>query len=140
MSKSNFLENAFLELILKGTAIAGLARDAAVPLTSLYFALHLADPGEGGNQTTSEATYTGYARVAVARPAGFTVTGNVVNPAATIVFPIGTGGSGLITHWSLGVAETGAGNILWRGTYLPNRASGAGAQPKLTTATSITEL
>jgi hypothetical protein len=37
--------------------------------------LHTADPGEAGDQTTSEATYKSYARVSVARTtAGWTVT------------------------------------------------------------------
>lgn len=36
---------------------------------NIYVSLHTADPA-GGDQTTSEATYTGYARVAVARGAG----------------------------------------------------------------------
>ena len=33
---------------------------------SLYVSLHTADPGEAGSQTTNEANYTSYARVAVA--------------------------------------------------------------------------
>lgn len=37
---------------------------------SLYVSLHTADPGTTGDQTTSEATYTSYARVAVARTSG----------------------------------------------------------------------
>ena len=40
---------------------------------SIYISLHTANPA-GGNQATSEATYTGYARQAIARNSGaFTV-------------------------------------------------------------------
>ena len=63
-------------------AIANLADNAASsPLTNLYVALHTADPGESGTQSTNEISYTSYARVAVARSsAGWTVTGSR-NPA-----------------------------------------------------------
>src|SRR5882762_5387367 len=40
---------------------------ASATVGSLYLSLHTADPGVTGDQTTSEATYTSYARVAVAR-------------------------------------------------------------------------
>jgi len=82
MSKGNTWENDLLKLIFNATAIANIAANAASsPLTNLYVSLHTADPGEAGDQTTSEATYTSYARVAVARTSGgFTVTGNSVSP------------------------------------------------------------
>ena len=71
MSKGDTFENDLLKLIFQAVAIANLADNAATgPLTNLYVSLHTADPGEAGNQSTSEATYTGYARVAVARTAG----------------------------------------------------------------------
>ena len=68
MSFSNQFEADILGLIFNATAISGLADNAsASPLTNLYVALHTADPGEGGNQSTSEVNYTGYSRVAVQR-------------------------------------------------------------------------
>jgi hypothetical protein len=84
MSKGNTFESDLLALIFNATAIADLAdNDASSPLTHLQVALHTADPGEGGSQTTSEIAYTGYARVAVIRTsAGWTVTGNSVSPTA----------------------------------------------------------
>ncbi len=36
---------------------------ATSPITNLYVSLHTGDPGEAGDQTTSEAAYTSYARV-----------------------------------------------------------------------------
>lgn len=45
------------------------------------------NPGEAGSQTTSEATYTSYARVAVVRSAvGWTVSGATVENAALVQF------------------------------------------------------
>lgn len=71
MSKSNYLENAVVAKLFNNTA---LPFDA---LTLLYISLHTADPGEAGSQLTSEAAFTGYARVSVARTSlGFTVAGD----------------------------------------------------------------
>lgn len=76
-------------------------------------ALHTADPGEAGNQSTNETSYTGYARVAVARSgAGWTVTGNAVTNAATITFGISTVGTPTITHFSVGYEISGATKMI----------------------------
>ena len=130
MSKGNTFENDLMKLIFQGTAIADLAdNDATSPLTSLYVSLHTGDPGEAGNQTTSEIAYTGYARQAVARSAaGWTVTNNSVSPVANIDFPEMTGGAGgTVTHWAVGTVVSGAGKILYSGTVTPNSFSTASA-------------
>jgi hypothetical protein len=141
MSKSNAFENDLLELIFNGVAIANLADNAASsPLTNLYVSLHTADPGEAGDQSTNETTYTSYARVAVARTAGgWTVTGNSVSPVANIDFPAATGGSGTITFFGVGSASSGAGVLYYSGTVTPNISVTAGVTPRLTTASTITE-
>lgn len=144
MSKSDYFENALLALIFNGTAIANLADNAGTsPNTNLYVALHTADPGEGGGQTTNEIAYTSYARVAVARTSGgFTVSGTsptTVNPVSTISFPAGTGGSGTATYFSIGTASSGAGHILYSGAITPSIVCGSGITPQLTTATAVTE-
>jgi hypothetical protein len=93
---------------LRGSTVAG----------NLYLALHTANPGKAGDQTTSEATYTGYARMAIARSAGgFTRTGSVqVSNAALITFAQCTAGNNVITHWSLGYAASGASVIVASGS------------------------
>ena len=141
MSKSDAFETSMLKLIFNATTITGVADNtAASPNTNLYVSLHTADPGETGTQATNEATYTGYARVAVARTtAGWTVTGGVCNPAAQINFPAGTGGSGTVTYFGIGLSSSGAGTLLYSGPITPNIATGSGVQPYLTTATSIAE-
>ena len=144
MSKSNAFENALLLLAFNNTNIANVG-DAtglrgSTTAGSLYLSLHTADPGEAGSQTTSEAAYTSYARVAVARSgAGFTVTGNSVSPAATVSFPAGTGGTGTATHFGIGTDSSGAGTLLYSGTLTPNIVMGNGITPQLTTATAVTE-
>lgn len=141
MSKSDTFENDLLNLIFKGVAIANIADNASVsPLTSLYASLHTSDPGEAGTQTTNEANYTGYGRKAVARGAGFTVTGNTVTLAANITFDPCTAGTNTITHFAIGVASSGSSKILYSGTVSPNISVANGVTPIITTAgTSITE-
>lgn len=141
MSKGNTFENDVLKLIFNATAIANLADNAgSSPNTNLYVSLHTADPGEAGDQTTSEAAYTSYARVAVARTSGgWTVTANSVSPAATISFPAGTGGSGTATYFGVGTASSGAGKLLYSGALSPTIVMGNGVTPQVTTASTITE-
>jgi hypothetical protein len=141
MSKSDSFENSLLKLIFNATAIANLADNAGTsPLTNLYVSLHTADPGETGNQTTSETSYTSYARVAVARTTGgWTVTANSVSPVANIDFPAATGGSGTITHFGVGTASSGTGVLYYSGTVTPNITVSTGVTPRLTTASTITE-
>lgn len=141
MSKGDTFENDLMRLIFNGTAITNIADNAASsPLTNLFVSLHTSDPAEAGSQTSSEATYTSYARVAVARNStGWTVTGNSVSPAATISFPTASGGSNTITHFAIGTSASGAGKVLYRGTVTPNIVVTAGVTPELTTASTITE-
>lgn len=140
-SKSNGLETDILELLFNGTAIADLAEnDATSPATSLYVSLHSADPGETGDQTTSECAYTSYARVAVTRDgSNWTVSGNSVTPAATISFPAATGSTCTVTYFGIGTASSGAGYLMYKGTVTPNISVSSGVTPKLTTATSVSE-
>jgi hypothetical protein len=109
MSKSNTLENQVVALLFNGTALPWAN-------ANLFVALHTADPGEAGDQTTSEATYTSYSRVSVARDAGgWTVSGNQASNTAEITFPECTGGSNTITHVSVGLVTSGASQILYKG-------------------------
>jgi hypothetical protein len=141
MSKGNTFENDLLELIFNGTAIANIADNAGTgPLTNLYVSLHTADPGEAGTQTTSEATYTSYARVAVARSgAGWTVTGASVSPTANIEFPECTGGTETATHFAVGTDASGTGKVLYKGALSPTISIETGVTPRVTTASALTE-
>jgi hypothetical protein len=141
MSKGDTFENDWLKLIFNATAIANIADNAgSFPLTNLFVSLHTADPGENGNQTTNETSYTSYVRVAVARSgSGWTVTANSVSPTANIDFPTCTGGTATITHFAVGTASTGTGKILYYGTVTPNISVSTGVTPRLTTASTVTE-
>lgn len=141
--KTDVFENDFLKLLFQGTAIANIADNAAsAPLTNLYLSLHTADPTDAAasGQSTNETTYTGYARVAVARTSGgWTVTGNSVSPVATISFGTCTAGTATITHVGLGTLSSGTGKLLMTGALSPSISVASGVVPQITTASVITE-
>jgi len=144
MSKSNAWETALLGLVFENSAMTNVGDAGGLRATatagSLFFSLHTGDPGEAGDQTTSEVTYTSYARVAVARSsAGFTVSGNAVAVDADVTFPAGTGGSGTATHWGVGTLVSGAGVLLYKGAISPSIVCGNGVTPRLTAGTVVTE-
>lgn len=140
MSIADATENAILDLVFRATAWANYADNAGTsPETNIVCALHTADPTDSGNQSSSEAAYTSYARVNVARSTGWdAASGGSTSPAAAISFPAGTGGSGTVTNFSTGKSGGGATAILWSGTVTPNIVTGDGVTPQLTTSTTIT--
>lgn len=141
MSIGDTFENDLLKLIFNATAISKIADNAAAtPETDIIVALHTGDPGEAGTQSTSEATYTSYARVNVARTTGgwTAASAGSTSPVANIDFPAGTGGSGTVTHFSVGASGGGATKIYFSGTVTPNIVTGNGVTPRLTTASTIT--
>lgn len=140
MSFSDAAENAIMLLLFNATAWANIADNAATsPNTNIAVSLHTADPGETGTLATSEAAYTGYARVNVARNnTGWVVAANSVSPVANIDFPAGTGGTGTISFFSAGKTGGGTAAIHMSGTVTPNIVSGNGVTPRLTTATTLT--
>jgi hypothetical protein len=141
MAKGNTFANDILKLIFNAVAIANIADNAASsPLTNLYFALHTADPGAAGTQSTNECTYTSYARVAVARTSGgLTVTGSSVSPVNDVDFPTATGGSETATFFSIGTAASGAGKILYSGSLSPAITISSGVPPIVTRGSTVTE-
>lgn len=123
MSLSDAFEADVLKLIFQNIGIANIGDATGIPpagtVGNLYVALHTANPGETGNQSTSEIAYTSYARVAVVRSAsGWTLSGTAptqVANAVAVTFPTCTGSSGTATYFSVGVASAGATEICWYG-------------------------
>lgn len=135
MSASDGMETNILKLIFQNLAYA-LIGDAgglqpSATAGSFYVSLHTADPTDSGNQTSSEATYTSYARVAVARSAGgFTVAAENCSNAAAVTFPAATGGSDTVTHFGIGTDSSGAGNLLFSGALDASLAVSNGITPE----------
>lgn len=141
MSIADGTEDSILNLVFRAVTFANYAINAtASPETDIVVALHTADPGDAGTQSTSEAGYTSYARVNVARPAGWGASsGGSISPVSNIDFPASGASGTTVTHFSTGKSGGGATAILWSGTVTPNIAIGAaGITPRLTTATTLT--
>ena len=135
MSMTNAAEQALLDLLFLNTDwanigdAAGLQNSAAAG--SVHISLHSADPGEAGNQSTSEISYTGYARVAVARTAGgWTRTVSTISNTALVQFGQCTAGTATATNFGIGTDSTGTGNLLLKGALNASLSISNGIQPQ----------
>lgn len=113
MSKGNTTENDLVKFYFNNVAMPAYG-------SNLYISLHTADPGEGGDQTTNEVSYTGdsgdYARIAVSRDAGgWTVASNQSSNAALIQFAVSNTGPVVATHIAIGTSASGAGQVIASG-------------------------
>lgn len=134
MSATNAFETNLLTLYFNNTDHANVGDAAGIQNSatagSFYVSLHTGDPGEAGAQNTTEATYTGYARQAVARSAaGWTIASANASNAAAITFPVCTAGSDTITHFGIGSDSSGAGNLFFKGALTASRNISAGITP-----------
>ena len=109
MSKSNTTENDVLAAFLKGVSPAWMSNP------NVYVALHTADPGEAGDQSTSEAAYTNYARQTMVRASAWTDGGSTFTNAELVQFPQCGASGATITHVSIGELVSGAGQIFYSG-------------------------
>lgn len=123
-AKSTDLASKLLKLMYQAVAWANVADNAATsPITNVYVAAHTADPNVtpgSGDQSTSEAAYTGYGRQAVARSSGgWVVATNTCGPVANVVFPVSTSGTPSITFFSTGPGASGATGRWHSGPVVP---------------------
>lgn len=140
--KGNTFDQDFLKLIFQATAIANIADNAATsPITNIYVSLHTADPGPAGNQTTNEATYTGYARIPVARTSGgWSLSAQTISNVADVLFGTCSGGSNTITFVGIGTLVSGTGKLLYSGALTASLAVSNGIAPDFAAGTlTITE-
>lgn len=131
---SDSAENNILKLLFNNTTWAGIGDATGIvgsgAAGSLYVSLHTADPGDTGNQTTNETAYTNYARVAVARTTGgWTVTNDTVANTAAITFPECGATGATITHFAIGKAASGTGEIIVSGSLTASLAVSSGITP-----------
>lgn len=142
--KSDYFENALLQMIFDTTVVTGMEgifANPGSPAADLYVSLHTNDPGENAaHQAVNECVYDGYARQAVSRTTGFTVTANSVSPAANIDFPLCTANPETVRYFGVGTTSAGsAGRMLYSGPITPNIVMALATIPRLTTASTITE-
>lgn len=87
---------------------------------TLFVSLHTGAVGLGGNQTSNEATYTGYARIPITRSGAGTFNAAAAGVAVTnalLQFGICTGGTlpEVITHAAIGENASGVGTVIVTG-------------------------
>ena len=134
MSMTNAAETAFLLLLFNNVDwtdigdAGGLQNSVADGV--FYVSLHTGDPGETGDQTTSECAYTSYARVSVVRTSsGWTIAGNNCSNTAAVNWPAATGGSETATYFGIGTDSSGAGNLIGSGVLSAGLAISSGITP-----------
>ena len=99
MSFSNYLETEILDHVFGGAAYTA-------PST-LYLALHTANPDEDGSGTEVSTSGTAYARATVA----FTTSGNTTSNTGAVEYSTATANFGTVSHVAVWDASTG-GNML----------------------------
>jgi hypothetical protein len=132
---TNAAEAALLDLLFLNVDWANIGDAAGLQNSatagSFYISLHTSDPGEAGNQSTNEASYTGYARIAIARTAGgWTRSVSTISNTALAQFAQCTGGSATVTHFGVGTDLSGTGNLLLKGALTSSLAISSGIQPQ----------
>lgn len=122
----HYFQNASIPLVGDATGLP-----AAGTVGTLYVALHTADPGKTGNQSTNECNYTGYVRKGLVRSAaGWTCAGSPIptaSNAAAVNFDPCTGGSNVAGWFSVGIASAGASRFDYSGQFSTTLFDGVGA-------------
>lgn len=121
MSLSNTTEAAALDAFLRGTDPSYRAG------ATQYLALFTADPTETAS-LASEATFTGYARVALTKATSWTGTASPYTNTNLIQFTTCSGGSNTITHFAVVDTASGAVNMMISGALSSSLAVSSGIQ------------
>jgi hypothetical protein len=129
-AEANLLNLLFLNLDWANIGDASGLQNSATA-GSFYVSLHSSDPGEAGDQSTNEVSYTGYARVAVARSgSGWTLTTSTISNTALVQFGQCTGGTATATHFGIGTDSTSTGNLIFKGSLTSSLSISNGIQPQ----------
>lgn len=123
MSMSNTTETAALDMFLRGTDPSYRAG------ATQYLALFTADPTETAS-LANEATYTGYARVALTKASAWTGTSSPFTNTNLIQFGACSAGSNTITHFAVVDTSSGAVSMMISGALSSSLAVSSGIQPQ----------
>lgn len=123
MSLSNITEAAALDVFLRGTDPSYRAG------ATQYLALFTADPTESAS-LAAEATYTGYARVALTKATAWTGTSSPFTNAALIQFGACSAGTNALTHFAVVDTASGAVNMMISGALSATLNVSSGIQPQ----------
>jgi len=137
MSLGDTSESDILKLLFQNTNWANLGDATGLrgssTAGSFYIELSTGTLTDTSTQSTTEATYTNYARVAVARSSGgWTISGT--NPtqsanAAAVTFPTCGVTGNTVTDFSVGRDSSSTGEVLWYGALTSSLAISNGITP-----------
>lgn len=133
----NTAESDLLKLLFQNTAWANIGNAGGLlPSTvagNYYAGLSTGTLTGASTQSTTEAAYTGYSRVPIARSAGgWTVTGSaptVAENAAAVTFGLCTLGSETENYATIGRDSAGAGEVITWGPLTSPLAVSPGITP-----------
>jgi hypothetical protein len=125
---SNTTENAVLQALLEGTDPSYRAG------ATQHLALFTGDPGETAS-LAAEATYTGYARVALTKATAWTDGGSTFTNAALIQFGACTAGTSAISHFAVVDTASGAVAMMISGALSGTLNVSSGIQPQFSAGT-----
>lgn len=133
----NTAESDLLKLLFQNTAWANVGNAGGLQPSSaagsFFIGLSTGTLSGSSTQSTTEAAYTSYARVAVARSSGgWTITGSApttAENAAAVTFPACTGGSETETYATIGRDSSGAGEVIFWGALSSSLAVSSGITP-----------
>lgn len=162
--KGNAFQTSLLNHIFCSTPPVSSVDVVTSSSTVLWVAIHFADPGSSGSQSTNEISYSGYARVATERTASGTDLGGwvldrdaetqgpgetapspsgIAYPMSPIIFPVCTTASTVtISNWSVGTSSSGGSNssLVYSGDFAAfSPILVQGSAPTLTTGTAVRE-
>jgi hypothetical protein len=123
MSLSNGTELDALNVFLRGQDPSYRAG------ATQYLALFTADPTETAS-LSNEATYTGYARVALTKASAWTGTASPFTNTNLIQFGACTAGSSAVTHFAVVDTASGVVNMMISGSLSATLNVSAGIQPQ----------
>ena len=123
MSLSNTTETAALNCFLRGTDPSYRSG------VTQYLALFTADPTESAS-LAAEATYTGYARVALTKATAWTGTASPFTNTNLIQFPACTAGTSVCTHFAVVDTASGAVAMMISGSLSASLSVSTGIQPQ----------
>lgn len=133
--KSLTLSDAMLKTVFHGDDFTLLDS-----VSTFYLSLHTSSPGQSGDQSTNEVSYTPYARLPVSRSGTeFISTSGKMTLAEDQGFAEVTAGSGVASYVGIGLAETGTGTLLYYGPFSPTVTINPGTTPTVGAGTVISE-
>ncbi len=132
---SDASEILFITLLFNNTDWANFGDASGIQNSasagSLFVGLSTGTLSDTSTQTTTQAAYGAYTRVAVARSgAGWTASAGTASNTAATTFPAASSGSETETDFTVGlITGTGAGDVLYWGALTASLAVSTGITP-----------